>query len=165
MKDIPGYDDYRATDDGHIVRKDRIGALYEHRHEGYMFVKVRVSGRRIKRPVHQLVALAFMGTRPAGKQVRHLNGIATDNRPNNLVYGTAVENYRDAVLHGRRGLDELAPRVKLAQASMQQAIQRVRDGEQIANVAQALGITGPYLSKLVRGVAQRVKRTALPGGH
>src|SRR5262249_12949164 len=33
-------------------------------------------------------------------EVRHLNGIRTDNRPENLAWGTKSENMQDAVRHG-----------------------------------------------------------------
>jgi hypothetical protein len=54
-----------------------------------------------KRAVHQLVLEAFVGPRPEwATDVRHLNGVADDNRLANLAYGTQAENARDAVRHG-----------------------------------------------------------------
>ncbi len=50
--------------------------------------------------VHRLVAAAFIGPRPEGQFVRHLNGISTDNRPENLAYGTASDNAQDSLRHG-----------------------------------------------------------------
>lgn len=50
--------------------------------------------------VHRLVAAAFIGPRPAGMEVRHLNGDPTDNRVENLQYGTPSENSYDTVKHG-----------------------------------------------------------------
>jgi hypothetical protein len=50
--------------------------------------------------VHTLVALAFLGHRPPGAEVRHLNGNAHDNRVENLCYGTSSENSRDTVQNG-----------------------------------------------------------------
>ncbi len=60
---------------------------------------VNIHGRM--RTVHSLVALAFHGPRPEGLEVRHLNGDPTDNRPENLRYGTHAENMQDKVAHGR----------------------------------------------------------------
>lgn len=46
--------------------------------------------------VHELVLLAFVGPRPEGlPHIRHLNDIPTDNRLENLAYGTAFENMHD----------------------------------------------------------------------
>ncbi|QEA11297.1 HNH endonuclease [Mycobacterium phage Buttons] len=52
--------------------------------------------------VHALVAESFLGPRPEGSRVeiRHLNGDATDNRVENLRYGTRSENAEDSKRHG-----------------------------------------------------------------
>ncbi|MFV8266502.1 NUMOD4 motif-containing HNH endonuclease [Mycolicibacterium peregrinum] len=50
--------------------------------------------------VHALVAEAFIGPRPAGMDVCHGNGVPSDNRVDNLRYGTRSENHFDRVAHG-----------------------------------------------------------------
>lgn len=50
--------------------------------------------------VYRLVAATFLGP-PTAPEIRHLNGFAWDNRPENLAYGTRQENATDAVNHGR----------------------------------------------------------------
>lgn len=52
------------------------------------------------RCVHIVVLEAFVGPRPQGMVVRHLNGQQTDNRLENLSYGTPSENNFDLVRHG-----------------------------------------------------------------
>lgn len=51
--------------------------------------------------IHTLVAMAWHGPRPDGQECRHLNGDPTDNRPENLAWGTRAENMADMVRHGR----------------------------------------------------------------
>jgi DNA polymerase I-like protein with 3'-5' exonuclease and polymerase domains len=51
-------------------------------------------------PVHRLVAEAFVPNVGALPEVRHRNGIAWDNRPSNLIWGTAADNRCDMRLHG-----------------------------------------------------------------
>jgi hypothetical protein len=53
------------------------------------------------RYVHSLVAEAFIGPRPIGLEVRHLDGDSTNNAVDNLRYGTHAENMQDRVKHGR----------------------------------------------------------------
>lgn len=56
-------------------------------------------GEKCDRTVHRLVLAAFSSL-PVGAEVRHRNGIAWDNRLENLVAGTRSENAADAVGHG-----------------------------------------------------------------
>lgn len=57
-------------------------------------------GRGNTRTVHSLVAEAFIGPCPAGKEVRHLDGNRLNPRLANLAHGTRSENILDAVAHG-----------------------------------------------------------------
>jgi hypothetical protein len=45
-------------------------------------------GKTKKPQVHQMVLEAFVGPCPPGHETRHRNGTPTDNRLENLVYGT-----------------------------------------------------------------------------
>lgn len=67
---------------------------------GYRQVGVHLSGRQVTRTVHSLVANAFLGPRPDGEEVRHLNGDQSDNRPANLAWGTPLQNKADQRRHG-----------------------------------------------------------------
>lgn len=51
-------------------------------------------GKGNSRQVHQLVIEAFIGPRPAGCEVLHLNHCPDDNRLENLRYGTRSENMK-----------------------------------------------------------------------
>ena len=50
--------------------------------------------------VHRLIAAAFIGPCPEGMEVRHLNDVPSDNRAENLVYGTRKENVNDRDVNG-----------------------------------------------------------------
>ncbi len=50
--------------------------------------------------VHKLVAEAFIGLCPEGKQVNHKNGSRFDNQPENLEYITEADNNRHAITSG-----------------------------------------------------------------
>jgi len=55
------------------------------------------------RLVHRLVVEAFIGPIPEGQDVRHLDGSRTNNVPENLCYGTRLENMADQRRHGTHG--------------------------------------------------------------
>jgi hypothetical protein len=48
--------------------------------------------------------LAFVGPRPPGLEIRHLDGDPGNNALNNLRYGTRSENLVDKSYHGQRKL-------------------------------------------------------------
>lgn len=50
--------------------------------------------------MHRLVARAFLGERPSGHVIRHLDGNRYNNRVDNLAYGLPEENYADTKKHG-----------------------------------------------------------------
>lgn len=56
------------------------------------------------RLVHQLVMLVFIGRCPAGQEVLHLNHAPSDNRLENLKYGTRSENLK---MDYARGINRL----------------------------------------------------------
>ena len=87
MKPIPGHPHYFATQDGSIVsvRSGSPRRLATRWHKGYLHCNIKVAGRCVKTPVHQLVLAAFSGPRPAGCLGRHLNGLPVDNQPDNLA--------------------------------------------------------------------------------
>jgi hypothetical protein len=57
-------------------------------------------GKAVTRTLHSLVAEGFLGPTPEGMEVRHDNGVRTDPRLSNLIYGTRTQNIEDAIRHG-----------------------------------------------------------------
>lgn len=69
--------------------------------KGYPSVTIWTGGRRSLRPVHVLVATAFLDRTPEQLEVRHLDGVKTNNHVSNLAWGTKAQNTLDSVGHGR----------------------------------------------------------------
>ena len=67
---------------------------------GYQVVNLCIQGKCQIRTVHSLIAETFIGTRPEGMEVCHNDGIKTNNRVDNLRYGTPSDNALDKVRHG-----------------------------------------------------------------
>lgn len=68
---------------------------------GYGMVYLCVHGKKLNQHVHLLVLTAFRGPRPAGMVCCHNDGDPTNNRLDNLRWGTQADNLRDQVRHGR----------------------------------------------------------------
>lgn len=68
--------------------------------KGYLMVDLKYRGRRKNITVHTLVALNFIGERPDGFQINHIDGIKTNNSVENLEYVTPSENCIHALKSG-----------------------------------------------------------------
>lgn len=90
------------------------GTTDEH---GYQVHHLIVDGRRRAVRAHVLVAEAFLGPKPIGALVRHLDDDPSNNHFSNLAYGTQVDNMQDAIRNGRnsRLLRDRCPRGHLLQ--------------------------------------------------
>jgi hypothetical protein len=85
----------------HYRWKGRIGLLkLTLSKQGRFVVTMCVNGIRYYRKVHKLVATAFIGPCPRGKQVNHIDLDPTNNRSDNLEYLTNRENSIHAHEHG-----------------------------------------------------------------
>lgn len=67
---------------------------------GHLSVEVHRGNIRKRFLVHRLVLEAFIGPCPDGFEGCHRNGVSSDNRIQNLYWGTRSDNMHDAVRHG-----------------------------------------------------------------
>jgi len=111
---IPGWAGlYEASTYGRIrrlnrdpkVRPFKILKLQRQWH-GYQLVGMSKDNVSKTFAVHVIVAAAFIGPRPDGLEINHIDGDKTNNRPGNLEYVTRRENLAHADTRGltRRGI-------------------------------------------------------------
>lgn len=86
----------KVTKQGKILKQSKTSSRIE-----YMRVTLRRPKYHEVRSVHQLVLEAFAGPKPEGMVCRHLNGDPTDNRAENLAWGSQQENVDDRASHGK----------------------------------------------------------------
>lgn len=104
---VEGFPDYAVSDLGRVAsrkgKQPKILRPYLSGGDNYPYpaVTLHQNGRRRIRRVHSLVAEAFIGPRPDGHEVRHINGDPMDPSARNLVYGTRADNMQDRLAHGR----------------------------------------------------------------
>jgi hypothetical protein len=70
--------------------------------DGYLAVVLTGDSKKLTlHKVHTLVLLAFVGPKPyPAAECRHLDGDRTNNRSDNLVWGSHKENVEDQARHG-----------------------------------------------------------------
>lgn len=112
-KTIPEFENYMVSNKGDVISKERkvfTGSGVKRRQiilkqkklklgekDGYFYVNLRKNNKTYGIGVHRLVLWAFVGKQPKGIEVRHLNSNPSDNRLENLKYGTKSDNMQDAV--------------------------------------------------------------------
>jgi hypothetical protein len=86
--------------------------------------------------IHTLVALAFIGERPAGKVISHKDDDKTNNKRGNLSYITQRHNMRRAAKAGliRRG--SAHPQAKLAVRSVRAIRRKAAKGARVCEIAK-----------------------------
>lgn len=164
-KDIPGYEGkYQASTEGRVRSLDRIISV------AYPYGKIdkALKGRILRpgrftksghlsvnlgggssaparmHPVHQLVALTFLGPRPEGCEVCHNDGNPGNNAVSNLRYDTRSENDKDILRCGG----------KTAKLSLED-VDRIRElyasGMRCIEVAKLYGISKSSAERIKTG--------------
>lgn len=105
------------------------------------YLSVTLGHKANGRYIHQLVAETFLGPRPQGLLIRHLNGDPSDNRVENLAYGTNSQNQIDVYAHKGR-------LCKLSIADVKSIRRRLILGESCKNIAETHKIRPQTVSSI-----------------
>lgn len=149
-KPVAGYEGfYEVSDLGHVRSVDRQvqsygGRVYLRRgrplaqnpdKDGYLKVHLSKNGVKRHHSVHTLVLTAFVGPRPDGQEVRHLDGCPQNNALVNLAWGTMSENRHDCYAYGGR-----SGRGKLYRQDVLEIRARLKNGERKTDLAREYGV-------------------------
>lgn len=120
------------------------------RPDGYKLVRFRDRGRSLYPRVNRLVAIAFHGPPPAGRNdCRHLDGRPANNRADNLAWGSRAENMADAKRHGTLrpfvGIGEKNPRAVLTESKVRKIR---RSSKRHSELAKMFGVTATTISHI-----------------
>ena len=135
---------------GDLRIRERLLKKYVGNH-GYEVVTLHKDSKVKVATVHYLVAEAFIGQRPSSRhEICHKNGIKTENRLRNLMYGTYEENNMDKVRHNTLIYGERHPCSKI---SINQAIDIYlnKNNESNAETARKFNLSSSSVSSIRRG--------------
>lgn len=107
---VPGWPEYEVSNAGRVRR---VVPRWPHQGvrvlkptgnaRGYLCVTLTHTTARKTKGIHSLVTLAFLGPRPAGLCVNHMDGNKHNNAIGNLEYVTAQRNSRHSWTLGLQG--------------------------------------------------------------
>lgn len=147
-KKIKGYmDRYMVSSDGRIAR---IMKCREYPN-GYKYVSLTrekfVSDNLL---VHDLVARSFVGPRPDGHHINHVDGVKTHNHFSNLQYVTRSQNIRHAIDIGliKVGEDHYAAKLSAFNAMSIRFAQGIGSSAQVAKI---FGVSPSTVTAIWRG--------------
>lgn len=155
---IPGWEGYEGDEAGVIWSCrtwGRVGSSWHRLKPGstghYLFVYLcRGIGSKPKMMyVHHLVLLAFRGECPPGQEAVHLNDVQTDNRLENLEWGT---HKRNCELRRQNGRDKLGEQRRNTKLSAKQ-VQWVRTNSGVVpqtSMASKLGVSLSTVNDIIR---------------
>jgi predicted RNA-binding protein len=102
--------------------------------------------------IHNLVTLAFLGEKPKGKVVRHIDGNPSNNNINNLTYGTHLENEHDKKNNGTFNL-----RYGGAKLTQAEVLEIKKEGKNIKqkDLANQYGVSRPTITRILNNTTWR----------
>lgn len=144
----------------------RIGLVLKTRdNNGYRIFSPVVAGRSRTVFVHVLVAAAFIGPKPPGHDVNHIDGDKANNCPSNLEYLTPLANHQHAARtglkasgarHGWAKHPDAVPRgeqigiSRLTREAVVEIRARAAAGESLAGLGRAFGVQETTIGAAVR---------------
>jgi hypothetical protein len=194
LTSIPGHPLYNVTKDGEVwakprgvYLKDKLGRRTFHGHNGkwlkpglnccgYLTVNLYDNpgtGQHSSHLIQHLVLETFVSPKPERKECRqecrHLNGIRTDNRIENLCWGTRSENQQDSLRHETHGglgrYGEKHPNSKLSDYDRRMILYSY--GTRLftrKNLAEIYHVSEALIKKLVGGCIYPFVKILKPGG-
>lgn len=157
-RQIRDYPRYFAGSDGNVYRriKDKRSAHYPWKKVGhigpYGYIIVFLCKTKLV-AAHALICEAFHGPKPPHcDQSRHLNGNKTDNRPDNLAWGTYLENAADKAIHGTNGSGEKNGRAKITASHVVKIREMRASGHSWKRISDEFGISPTNVRLIVAGV-------------
>ena len=146
---VPMWPPYEVSSDGRI-RNSVSGRLLRPipSDSGHLYVYPK-RGRKLY--VHRAILEAFVGPCPVGQEGRHLDGNPTNNRLDNLAWGTRLENVADTRRHGRLPTGERSGTAKLTESAVLE-IRRLYGKYTLRFLAARFGVSHTAIRRAALGI-------------
>lgn len=119
--------------------------------DGYNDITVQLDRKRKIYKVHRLVAATFLGVYQQKMEVRHLDGVRTNNHASNLAWGTAKENAADRDSHNTTARGERNGHSLLTESQVVEMRKLKRNGATAYELANRYQIGTRAVSDICKG--------------
>lgn len=156
-KEIPGFPFQYISNLGRVTNYTgglRSTFLMGRKNHKYVHVHLYNGKESKNKSVHRLIAEAFVPNTQNKPYVNHINGIKTDNRPENLEWCTQLENVRHSISIGTYALGEKHSHAKLTNDQVRE-IREIRISNPditIKELSKKYGINPGGMSRVCSGV-------------
>lgn len=156
-KKIPSFPNYEICPHGEILSLRTGNRISQHlTHHRYLRVNLRQNKKSYNRYVHGLVAETFLGPKPSGLQVDHIDGDKSNNHISNLRYVTPEFNLSHRETLGKIRKGTMHGMSKLTESQVLEIRSRYkRWGRQKSNTKEMSIEYGVDIT-LIRGIINRV---------
>lgn len=154
-RSVPGYDGYFITADGTMLGPRRRVLRPMAMETGHQYIYASRPGVPRKLFIHRAVLSAWVGPPGSGQSDgRHLNDDPSDNRVENLAWGTRLDNARDKARNGRQIRGEQLKTAKLTEADVRE-IRRRWPAETTRALGAEYGVSHTAIRRAVNGMKWR----------
>ncbi len=136
-----GYPTYSISDDGVLLNRHGRRISLRPNRFGYHTAHMHPGDRTVQ--IHRLVLEAFVGPCPEGMECRHLDGDGTNNRLENLAWGTPKENSADRRRHGTQVCGN-----QLSPLTNDDVLAIIQDGRTNADIAATYGVNHQTIASI-----------------
>jgi len=148
-------DHYDVSSLGRVRRRDSGRAIKLQVNRRYLYATVRLHGKIKSFRVHCLVAASFIGIRPDGAHVNHIDGNKLNNRASNLEYVTPRENcehsWRMGLSEPCRNVGERNGRAVVGPSDVRRMRAQRNEGMTFAAIANLHGISPSQAHRICNG--------------
>lgn len=161
-RDVVGFEAfYEVSASGQIrnKRNNRIvsGTVYS---KGYVVVCLSVGGNVERRLAHKIVAESWIGRRPDGMQIDHIDGNRRNNSKYNLRYVTAHQNILATVARGRQAAGTRNGQARLTSEQVEEIRATRAKGGRYWGAKQLADRYGVTLQTIVKAAAHKSHRVS-----
>lgn len=117
--------------------------------DGYLYIKLK--GKTIRS--HHIVSYFIFGERMIGKQINHLDGFKSNNKPHNLELSTPSENIKHAFRTGLKiaAKGEASTSSKIKEKDVIEIRKLKRQGKTLKEIGNIFGISFQQVSRICSG--------------